>query len=464
MQMKIRDYLESHKSEMIDALSVLVAIPSVRGEAEEGKPFGAAPARALEKMLDLAHESGFSVKNHENYMGTIDFDTSKETKLGVLCHLDVVPEGTGWTNPPYTLTTEGNKLLGRGTADDKGPAVAVLFALRAIRECGYTLSKNVRFLVGCDEECGSSDLAYYRTKEALPPFVFTPDASYPVINLEKGHVRGKFVKAVAAGGAKTIMRASGGVVVNAVPDRAYATLRGFSAEEVASVRALLPDGISAEMEAGADGTICLTVKGTAAHASQPESGKNAVTALLILLSALNTDDETASLFASLKTLYPYGETDGKTLSIKAEDARSGALTFVFSKFNFENGSFEGLFDSRFPISETSDGVRAKMEKALSAEGFSLAEWNGKEPHYVEEDGEFVQTLLSVYSELTGKEGYPVAIGGGTYVHEVEGGVAFGAEFPDGEDAHMHGADEFITVDSLLLNAEIFAEAILRLCR
>ena len=75
----------------------------------------------------------------------------------------------------------------------------------------------------------------------------------------------------------------------------------------------------------------------------------------------------------------------------------------------------------------------------------------------------MQALLSVYTEMTNKPGYCIAIGGGTYVHEIPGGVAFGAEFK-GEDAHIHGADEFISLENLITNAKIFAEAILRICK
>ena len=99
MQLKISKYIDDHASDMIAALSSLVAVPSVRGAAEPGMPYGKEPARALSVMLEMAEKYGFSVKNHENYVGTIDFDPAKETALGVLCHLDVVPEGTGWTNP-----------------------------------------------------------------------------------------------------------------------------------------------------------------------------------------------------------------------------------------------------------------------------------------------------------------------------------------------------------------------------
>ncbi len=464
MQLKISKYIDDHAGQMFSDLSALIAIPSVKGEPKEGMPFGEENAKALAKMLELAEKYGFSTVNHENYVGTIDFDRSKELGLGVLCHLDVVPEGTGWTNPPYTLTLSSGKLYGRGVADDKGPAIAVLFALRALRDCGYHLSKNVRFIVGCDEESGSSDLVYYRKKEKLPPYVFTPDGSYPVINLERGRVAGKVTRKCTIGGEKTIVSAKGGTVTNAVPDRAYATVKGFQPVEIEEAKKQMPYDIALEYAVRGDGLIDLTAKGKAAHASQPEGGKNAITGLLKLLGALETDDVTGALFGSLSDLYRYGETDGTSLGIKASDEKSGALTFVFSKMNFEDGEFTGEFDIRFPICESSASVREKMEKTLATDGpgLTIAEWRGVEPHYTDENSEFVQKLLAVYKEMTLKPGFCISIGGGTYVHEIEGGVAFGAEFL-GDDSRMHGADEFMTFEKLLLNAKIFAEAILRVC-
>ena len=102
------------------------------------------------------------------------------------------------------------------------------------------------------------------------------------------------------------------------------------------------------------------------------------------------------------------------------------------------------------------------EKAAARAGLVVDEWNGNEPHYVDENSEMQCPLLSVYTELTNKNGHCIAIGGGTYVHNVDGGVAFGAEFP-GTESRMHGADEFISLEHLTLSAKIYAEAILRLC-
>ena len=84
-------------------------------------------------------------------------------------------------------------------------------------------------------------------------------------------------------------------------------------------------------------------------------------------------------------------------------------------------------------------------------------------HYVPKDSEFVKTLLSCYKDVTGIDGEPIAIGGGTYVHHIENGVAFGCADP-AVDNRMHGADEFMSVEQMKKSAAIYAMAILKLCK
>ena len=191
MNAEIYNYIDANLAKMTGTLSELVAIPSVRGKAVPGKPYGEECARVLEKMLSIASSFGFKTENHKNRVGTIDLYPEGEPTLGILCHLDVVPAGSGWRTPPFSMFMSGGKLYGRGTMDDKGPAVCVLYAMKAIKDCGINLSQNVRFIVGTDEENGSSDLAWYKKQAKLPPRVFTPDGSYPVINIEKGMLRGE---------------------------------------------------------------------------------------------------------------------------------------------------------------------------------------------------------------------------------------------------------------------------------
>ena len=84
------------------------------------------------------------------------------------------------------------------------------------------------------------------------------------------------------------------------------------------------------------------------------------------------------------------------------------------------------------------------------------------PHQVDGDSKLVKTLLKIYERYTGKEGECLSIGGGTYVHDLKNGVAFGASMPE-TDNRMHGADEFAVVEELVTSAVMFAQAIVELC-
>ena len=75
----------------------------------------------------------------------------------------------------------------------KDRLVAALYAMRAVKELGIPVKKNVRLILGTDEECGSSDIAVYYKQEKEAPMTFSPDAEFPVINVEKGRLPGHFV-------------------------------------------------------------------------------------------------------------------------------------------------------------------------------------------------------------------------------------------------------------------------------
>ena len=449
----IHDYIYGAKEEMLADLRTLVEIPSVMGEAEENAPFGKYPAKALAAALDICKKEGFSVRNFDNYVGTADFFPDKAEHLGILCHLDVVPEGSGWSVPPFALTEKDGKLLGRGTIDDKGPAIAALYAMKAVKALGLPIDKNIRLILGTNEENGSADLEYYRKKEALPPLLFTPDGSYPLINIEKGMLRMRLERHISD---NRLISIKAGLAVNAVPENAEAVVSGITEEAARNALCTLslPVKFTFTEEKG-----CLTIiaNGRSAHASTPETGENALTATLALLAALGIKDIEA--FAKL---FPYGETDGLSCGIKCSDEISGAVTTVLSVAELKDSVLTCRQDIRFPVCESCEGIINKLEKAASACGITLSADMKSEPHNVPAESSFVKTLLKVYEDVTGEKGCPVAIGGGTYVHDTENGVAFGAEFP-GEDNHMHGADEFIRTESLLLNAEIYANAIVKLC-
>ncbi len=429
---EIRKYLESHKQEIIGLLAELIAIPSIQGKAEEGAPFGREPARALEVMLKKCSEAGFKVDNVENYAGSADIN-DLPAELAVLTHLDVVPVGSGWTTDPFVLRYESDtdKLIGRGAIDDKGPAVAAFFAAKALKDLGIPLKKGVRLIFGTNEENGSADLAYYRKKRELPPMVFTPDGEYPLINAEKGMLRVYFSSDFDD---EEILEIQAGTVINAVPQFCTVTMNSDEGEPVEAV-----------------------YEGVSAHASTPDKGENAITQFLDSYSGGNM------LLCGLAELFRHGEFSGKSCGLGFSDELSGDMTCLLSMLNTENGRIYGGIDIRFPLDRTKAEISGIICNALENAGFTVDSCDGVEPHCTDENSTFVQTLLKTYERVTGDKGRCIAIGGGTYVHEIEGGVAFGAEFPN-EDGHMHSPDEFITVSNLLKNAEIMAEAMAELCK
>lgn len=467
MNEKIRDYIYSRKNELLGVLSELVAIPSVKGEPAEGAPFGKEPRRALDKMLEICGEMGFTTHCCENVVGTAELSAGGEAALGILCHLDVVPaEPQNWNSDPFCMTERDGVLFGRGVIDDKGPAAAALLAMKCVKDLGVPLKKGVKLVFGTDEENGSEDLDIFLSREKLPPMVFTPDGSFPIINIEKGMMRSRFEGSVNGQG--SVVSFCGGSIPNAVPDRAEAMLEGISLSDVTAAISSDKSGavFAAENE---NGCVKVTCKGRSAHASTPESGINAVTALIKLINTLFdsgklpvSDGVQRDILCGLARIFPFGETDGASAGLKCSDEKSGALTCVFSIFEMDRNGCRGTVDVRFPTCVNLDFVESTERTALAAAKCEFAGFMGDEPHCVDEDSEFVRKLLRVYERVEGEKGRCIAIGGGTYVHNIEGGVAFGAERGD-TDYHMHGDDEFVTVDELLKDAVLFAEVIAEIC-
>lgn len=457
---EIKEYIYAHKDELLGTLSELVAIPSVKGEPSEGAPFGKEPRRALDKMLDICKEMGFSTKCTANAVGSADYCPVGEAELAVLCHLDVVPaEAANWATDPFTLTERDGNLYGRGVIDDKGPAVASLYAMKCVKELGIPLKRGVRLVFGTDEENGSEDIEMYLKEEKLPPMVFTPDGSFPVINIEKGMMRSRFSGRCDGG---SVVEFRGGSIPNAVPDKAFAVVSGV-AEEVVSA-AVSEDRSGARFTLCAkNGSVKISCAGRSAHASTPESGINAVTALISLLNRLPlAAGKQRDILRGLESAFPFGETDGTSAGLKCADETSGALTCVFSIFSMDRESCSGTVDVRFPCCASLDFMEKTERAAFEKAGCEFDSFMGDEPHCVPAESEFVKSLLRVYERVEGEKGECIAIGGGTYVHNIEGGVAFGAERGD-TDYHMHGADEWISTDELLRDAVLFAEVIAEIC-
>ena len=462
---QIEQYIDAHKDEMLADIIELCKIDSARTAGIEGKPFGQGPYEALVKGLEIGKKYGFAAKNYDNYVGTIDLN-DKEQQLDILAHLDIVPGGEGWTvTTPFEPVIKDGKIYGRGTSDDKGPAITALLAMRAIRDLGIPVQKNVRLILGTDEECGSSDIAHYYKQEQEAPMTFSPDAEFPVINIEKGSLHGEFNAEFEKSEAlPRLVEFKSGVKLNVVPPKAFAVLEGLEVSETEALVKQFEEELGVKFEVTAEnGLLKLAAFGESAHASTPEKGKNALTGLLAVIEKLNLADcGQVKAIKALNKLMPHGDNHGANLGISHEDEISGKLTLAFSMLEITETGLKGDFDSRCPICANEENTLAVAKAKMEAEGINFTSEKMNESHYVDGNSPFVQTLLKCYEQYTGRKGECIAIGGGTYVHHLKNGVAFGPSMPETETG-IHGPDEFAVIDELVVAAKIFAQVMVDLC-
>lgn len=468
IQDKINAYFdqEALETELVDLLSRLIRIDSTKGPAFlPGMPFGEGPAKALKEALHIAEELGLPGQNLEGYVGVVDLNEG-ETVLHILTHLDVVAAGTGWQiTEPFVPLYQDGLIYGRGASDNKGPVVASLLAMKAVRDLGIPLGKNVRLILGTDEESGFGDIEWYYQNHPYAMYSFAPDASFPLTNTEKGHfkptIRASWEPEEAL---PRVVSMSGSDQINVIPPKATAGIRGMEAELAAPIarKVEIALGVSFSLEQEAD-LLRIRCDGTGAHASTPELGNNALTALLTLLAKLPLADcASTRALHQLSLSFPHGSDTGEALGIAQADEISGALTLALTMIELDATGFSARADSRTPLCANEENCYKPAAAHLAAKGLLLSPTRIRPPHHTPADSPFVQTLLRCYEQYTDDVGVCLSTGGGTYVHGIPGGVAFGATMP-GFDSQLHGADERMSVADLLTAAKIFAQAIVDLC-
>jgi len=448
---KIDELLGGWRDEIVDAVGRWISIPSVKAPPEGDMPFGRHMAGMLDTALSDTRRMGIEARNVDNFAGDVTLPGG-ERVMGVLVHLDVVPEGDGWTRPPYGGVIEGSRIYGRGASDNKGPAVAALYALRAVKEAGIPLKDSVRLIFGCDEESGWEDIAHYQTKVNMPDYGFSPDAGFPVYHAEKGIIHPLLT---ATNPDARLISLTGGTVANVVPPSAVAVVRIEPGAARAAIEPLKTSGLKLSIMENGDGTITLEALGKPAHGAGPENGVNAAGMLLLALNAMGIGGTPVSFLAErIGMAY-----DGEGLGIKCQDEPSGVLTMNLGTLKLIDGALCAQLDIRYPVTVQRDWVFNTIAATVSGPGFDTSVRNEKAPLYFPKDHPLIVSLLKVYEEVTGNEGYVMSMGGGTYARALPCGVAFGAGFPDSDPECGHQSDEFTDIDNLMLAARVIAHAI-----
>lgn len=461
---RLHAWIDAHQDEIVESLRGVLRIPSVEGPAEPGAPFGAVVRQALDYTLQLSARLAFRTRDVDGYAGHAEFGAGDEM-VAAIGHLDIVPEGDGWSHPPYGAEIAEGQIFARGAADDKGPTYAALFGAKALMDAGLPLRRRVRVIFGCDEESGFGCVKHYWevAREERPVYAFTPDAGFPLVYAEKGITDLVLEKAVPAGSAALrILRFEGGRRPNMVPDFAEASLAGTpEALYAASVALAKHWDRNISWTPAVDG-IRVRAAGKSAHGSRPTNGDNAVARLARALRDLDLGEAGNWLgFVDAST-----DPTGGALGIAGEDDVAGPLTCNLGIASFVEGRPVRItYNIRYPVTWTLDEVIERSRPVREAQGWSLAEQRNQPPLHVALDQEPVATLMRVYQEETGDTvSEPRTMGGGTYARATPHAVAYGAGFPGVFDGPAHEPDERLHISTLLDAAKIYAHALYALAR
>lgn len=157
------------KEDLIRDTQEFLRINSVMDEttAGPGKPFGEGVNASLTSLLELGEKEGFTTKNLDGFAGHIEWGEGDDI-IGVLCHVDVVPPGDGWTSDPFSAEIRNGRIYARGAIDDKGPTMAAFYALKIVKDMNLPLSKRVRMIIGTDEESDWRCVEHYFKHEEMP--------------------------------------------------------------------------------------------------------------------------------------------------------------------------------------------------------------------------------------------------------------------------------------------------------
>jgi succinyl-diaminopimelate desuccinylase len=398
--------------------------------------------------------------------------------LGLVVHGDVVEvDAARWSFPPFEPRVADGVVRGRGAADDKGPLVQALLAMKALEQSGLARNKTIRLLVGTDEESGSTDVEAYLRENRAPDLSLVLDSAFPVVVGEKAwNALAVWAPTSAPQVGPQPWRVTGldaGLATSIVPDIATATLTWSTgtadwAPLIERLRARpLPDGIRLDI-AAAGATLTITAHGRAAHAGvNLAGGRNALVALAGVLDGELPAGTPSCLLAFAKMAGQ--DTSGTGLGITGEDPVWGRydVNVATVKPGADSARLVLTINIRRTPPRTGPQLEQHLREVTEAFGartgcaLEMGGYFGDEPLAFDLESPAIGRLLAAYERGTGEAAAPAISGGGTYAKRMPGAIAFGMWFP-GKPYPGHDVDEAVPVADLHRGARVLLEALVDL--
>ncbi len=459
--MKYLDIVKKYEKSFINDLKDMIAIPSLRNDAEAKPlaPFGDGCRKALDYMLALGEKEGFTVRDYNGYAGVIEYGEGEES-VGILGHLDIVPLGVGWTKDPFAGEIQDGYIFGRGVLDDKGPTLCGFYAMKMLKDLNIKLNKKIMLIMGCDEESGMECMNYYKKHGEIPTLGFTPDADFPLIYGEKGILNYR-IQGTYEGVIKSM---NAGERANIVIGEASVTLHTLSKEEEMLFHYYLTTHQLTGRVVRQENDVVLEMDGVYAHSAYSANGVNAALHLLNFVGSTFSDDAANHLYSLLH------DWKGSGSNVFMEGAYMGYLTMNAGIVNIQDGQIDVLVDVRYPNDTHAQQIIETVKEVIQEKGmaFEIVEIRDSKPLFVDPKSQLIQTLEASYRAYTKDTFTPIkTVGGGTYARKFDNFVAFGPEFPTQEKTPFfvggpHEKDEGMKIESLLVATAIYADAIEKL--
>ncbi|TMO21718.1 dipeptidase [Pseudoalteromonas sp. S4741] len=466
----VADYaVNTYQSAQVHTLTNLVSFPTVNKSdvsAPQNPDF--IGFKALLKMK--AAELGF---DYQDLGYTVLISMGQQTeKVTIVTHGDVQPANASkWKQSPFIIdTSEPDKLIGRGTEDDKGAIATAMYAMKAIKDKGIALDNRIELMIYLAEESDWGPLTEFMKTYQQPKYAVTIDASYPVVVAEKGwSLIAPTFDATSPQTGVYVSGVTGGAFASQIPEDASLLLHNANETLINQLKAKANTLKQVEFNfTEQNNALAISVKGMSAHSSEPESGVNAIAYLAEIFKGVelenNSDGQLIDFVNQLIGLDIYGKQFGE---IAYEHDFMGPMSVAPTVIEREGNALTLAVNARRPVGKDETLLKQQIDTALAnwqtANQVTLANIKitiGK-PMLLD-SAPHAQKLLDIFKYYTGdKNADFVSIGGGTNAKLFDNAVSFGPSMP-GKRYTGHSEHEFITLEQLALNLRMYTAMMIEL--